>query len=391
MRELEIYLHIPFCVRKCRYCDFLSFPAGEETVRAYYRRLAEEVRAFESTGAGEDGAEEVVSIYIGGGTPSLPDAALTGELLAAVSGRFSVRPDAEITIECNPGTLDREKLRAYRRAGINRLSLGLQSADDGLLKTLGRIHTFADFRQSLTLAAEEGFDNISADLMMGLPNQTPALWRQTLGQVLALPERAVLKHISAYSLIIEEGTPFCALYAEDAERRARGAAPQKLPDEDAVDEMCADTVRILGEAGLRRYEISNYAEPGFESRHNTGYWIRRPYAGFGLGAASLIGHERRRNTADLTAYLRGDFTPAERQTLTREEEIEETLFLGLRMTDGIDCAAFRETFGEGPEDIYPEVLPRLQEQGLIRRSGGRLKLTERGMDVSNVVLAEFLM
>lgn len=385
-KPLGIYLHIPFCVQKCRYCDFLSAPAAPKTRRDYVKRLKEELLLFEDAQA-----YRVRSVFFGGGTPSLLEPEETAGLMEAVAERFGdMRGDGapvEITIECNPGTLTPEKLRTYRECGVNRISLGLQSADDQELKLLGRIHTWADFQESFALAREAGFDNINVDLMSGLPGQTRASWEKTLERVLALgPE-----HISAYGLMIEEGTPFYETYGADARIREQGGVPALLPTEEEERGMYEDTQRILGGRGFFRYEISNYALPGFESVHNRGYWERTAYAGFGLGASSQLNRLRYKNTDDLVDYLSGDFSKREVLVLTRDQEIEETMYLGLRMTEGVDLERFRETYHTPAETIYQKQIETLERQGLVRIGGGRLKLTKRGVDVSNRVLAEFLL
>ena len=392
-RELGIYVHIPFCVRKCNYCDFLSFPASRQTQERYCDALKAEIRQFPYAAQ-----YEVVSVFFGGGTPSLPDPHLTAGVLDVIRDSFLVRKDAEITIECNPGTLSDEKLSVYHEAGFNRLSIGLQSADNTLLGRLGRIHTWEVFAEEYRAARSAGFSNISVDLMYGLPGQTCALWEETLRRVLSLPNDGAQadrptgpEHISAYSLIIEEGTPFWDMYHEDALTRARGDRPLFLPDESSEAQMQEDLQRMLQQAGMHRYEISNYALPGRESRHNVGYWIRREYAGFGLGASGQIAAERIRNTADLSEYLNTGGRVAEHTCLTRENEIEETMFLGLRMMEGVDLDRFAETFSVRAEDLYADVIGPLAKQNLLIIEEGHLKLTQRGIDVSNLVMAEFLL
>ena len=392
-RELEIYVHIPFCVRKCAYCDFLSFPASGQTHRTYTDALLREISRFE-----EPGRYEVVSVYFGGGTPSLPNPELTVSVLDLIRKRFCVREDAETTIECNPGTLTDEKLNLFFRAGFNRLSIGLQSADNSLLSGIGRIHTWEKFREEYAAARAAGFSNISVDLMYGLPGQTCEVWRQTLKKVLSLPNDGCSsdrlqgpEHISAYSLIIEEGTPFWDRYHEDAMARARGDRPLFLPDELSEDQMQKNLEQMLRQAGMHRYEISNYALPGRESRHNTGYWIRREYAGFGLGASGLIGSRRFRNTADIAEYISQEQPAREVMQLSRENEIEETMFLGLRMMEGVNLDRFEDRFGVRAEDLYEEVTATLTSQGLLETEEGHLRLTDRGIEVSNLVMAEFLL
>ena len=313
-------------------------------------------------------AYEASTVFIGGGTPSILPACQIPRILGKIREIFPLRKDAEITIEANPGTMDAEKLHAWREAGVNRLSIGLQSADNRELRLLGRIHTWEEFLDNFRLAREAGFRNINVDLMSALPEQTCGGWINTLEKVLELhPE-----HISAYSLIIEEGTPFYSRYEEH---------PELLPAEDADRRMYEDTRRILHEHGYERYEISNYARPGYECRHNLGYWSRMEYKGFGLGAASLLGRVRTANQSDLKEYLAGNYA-GEREELSEQAVREEYFFLGLRKMEGVDPEPYRAH--------YRELLDRLQEQHLIEEKNGRICLTNRGIDVSNYVLAQFL-
>ena len=382
MKELELYLHIPFCVKKCNYCDFLSAPAEEETRAAYVDALLEEIRGFEDP---ED--YEVVTVFFGGGTPSILPGQEIFRIMEALREKFSFRKGAEITLEANPGTVDKEKLSCYKKAGINRLSFGLQSADAEELKKLGRIHTWEKFLESFQLAREAGFSNINVDLMSALPGQTKESWEKTLRQVLALqPE-----HISAYSLIIEEGTPFYQLYEKDVERRDAGEEPELLPSEEEERAMYEATGRILKEQGYLHYEISNYAKPGRECRHNLGYWQRRDYLGFGLGASTLLNPVRYKNAEDLEAYLGGDFSKKEFFVLTKDNQIEETMFLGLRVLEGVSKEKFREQFSCELRVVYRKELEKLEQEGLLEEEGDFVRLTSRGIDLSNPVLAEFLL
>lgn len=401
-RDLELYLHIPFCIKKCKYCDFLSMPAEENVRRNYVDRLIEEIEK-QSVFCRE---YQVTSIFVGGGTPSILAGVQIFEIMEAVRRHFKVRQDAEITLECNPGTLTREKLSFYKLAGINRLSLGLQSADDRELQKLGRIHTFEDFLESYDLARRMGFSNINVDLMSALPGQTPRDWSYTLKKVSELkPE-----HISAYSLIIEEGTPFYEWYGEDELRRERGEIPLALPAEEAERRMYDMTGEMLEGRGYLRYEISNYALPGKECRHNIGYWQLVPYLGLGLGSSSLLENVRFSNTKNMDEYFNGNFLnlseilgkengrPEELSEnkageifyLSKKQQMEEFMFLGLRMMEGISRDRFLEKFSVTPESIYGNVLRRLQQQGLIRQQEGSVYLTEQGIAVSNYVFGEFI-
>lgn len=382
-KSLELYVHIPFCVRKCEYCDFLSAPAGADTQQEYVRNLLLEIE--------QKGVRctdyEVTTIFFGGGTPSILKAGWIADILNAIHRNFKVRKDAEITIECNPGTLTFEKLSIYKSAGINRISVGLQSASDAELRELGRIHTYEDFLKSYDLIRKKGFSNVNIDLMAALPGQTLKSYEQTLRRVLALkPE-----HISAYSLIIEEGTPFYEKYEADELLREKGEKPQMLPSEETERLMYEWTKELLLAHGYERYEISNYARRGYACRHNIGYWRRENYLGFGLGSASLLENERFHNTTDLTDYLGGDYLAYEQEKLDKKSQMEEFMFLGLRMTDGISTECFRQTFGLTVELVYGPVLEQQIADQLLRKEDGRIFLTERGLDVSNYVMAQFLL
>lgn len=392
-RKLELYIHIPFCVRKCLYCDFLSFAAPEKMYREYVDKLIEEI--YGQSVCFRDCC--VTSIFLGGGTPSLLPGELIQEVMEAVRSCFSTAEDAEITIEANPGTLTEQKLEIYRECGINRISLGLQSADDQELRRLGRIHTYDSFLKSFQRARQAGFSNINVDLMSGLPGQSVQSWKHTLRKVMLLrPE-----HISAYSLIIEEGTPFFEWYGNGKNGNlgsigTPGDPMPGLPDEDSEREMYYLTKQILAEYGYARYEISNYAKPGYECRHNVGYWTGVEYLGLGLGASSYIGDHRFHNTADLQEYLSMDLgepgtAARDVQELTKKDKMEEFMFLGLRLMRGVSGSDFMERFGQNMWTVYASVLPKLQEMGLIEADLPQIRLTERGIDVSNRVLSEFLL
>lgn len=402
---MELYIHIPFCIRKCAYCDFLSAPATKEAQDRYMRALLTEVRLAGQAhaepagnpsvmaGAG-DARKEVTSVFIGGGTPSSVDAKWICQLMDEIRRSFVLTADAEISMEVNPGTLTEEKLRLYRQAEINRLSMGLQSTDDEELKRLGRIHTYEEFLENYRLARKNGFTNINVDLMSSLPGQTVESYESTLQKVIALnPE-----HISAYSLIVEEETPFWERYGEH---------PELLPTEEEDRQMYHRTKEILSQAGYERYEISNYARPGYECRHNTGYWTRVPYLGLGLGASSYYKGSRFANTRDRNRYIEilestdvpvqgcGEsvFTRLREdiQILTQQDAMEEFMFLGLRLTAGIRSEDFQTVFGRSIESVYGAQLSRLTKEGLMEQTENGWKLTEWGLDVSNHVFVEFLL
>ena len=399
-KELELYLHIPFCMKKCSYCDFLSAPADEKTQNRYVAALLREIKYYGACCRDR----RVSTIYIGGGTPSWLQEIYMELILKQLRVSFAIDENAEITVECNPGTLTENKLRTYQRCGVNRLSIGLQSTMNDELKMLGRVHTYEQFLRNYELAREIGFSNINIDLMSALPYQTVPKYLTSLKRVIALkPE-----HISAYSLMIEKGTPFYEKYRFDAVKREAGMATETLPSEETEYEIYTRTQELLGEAGYHHYEISNYARPGYECRHNIGYWKRADYLGLGLGAASLIENVRCSNLSDLSSYIeetadihaveadgipRGITTNLHEQAdaVTRKAQIEEYMFLGLRMTEGITRADFRNTFGVEVEAIYGDLLPVLAAEGLISMEAGILRLTKRGTDISNYVLSQFLL
>ena len=389
-RKLELYLHIPFCIRKCSYCDFLSFAADESLKARYAGQLIEEIHAKSAAFADR----EISTLFIGGGTPSILKAESLAQIMAAVRADFALAADCEATIEANPGTLTADWLETCRAAGLNRLSLGLQSADDGELRTLGRIHTWEQFLASYGMVRRAGFENVNVDLMSALPGQSLASWERSLREVTALePE-----HISAYSLIVEEGTPFCERYS--------GAGAKLLPDEDTERAMYRAAKEILGRAGFERYEISNYAKPGRACRHNIGYWTGEEYLGLGLGASSYVDGWRFSNTGDMERYLaagraemcgnrdgcghKAAFYESVTRT-TEQSRMEEFMFLGLRMVRGVPEDEFARRFGKTMDEVYGPVLRQMEELGLMEKDGAFWRLTERGIDVSNGVMAELLL
>ena len=382
---MELYIHIPFCVKKCDYCDFLSFAADEQTQKSYVAALQKELAFY---GAKYKDRRNT-TIFIGGGTPSWLKEDYMQAIMETVYHYFSVEQDAEITIECNPGTITEHKFEVYRRIGINRLSIGLQSVHNEELKILGRIHTFEQFLKTYDMARKHGFSNINIDLMSSLPGQTPEIFCDSLYQVLKLkPE-----HISVYSLIIEKGTPFYELYRFDAVRQAAGMQTESLPTEEEEYQTTKMTQHILKEAGYHWYEISNFAKPGYECRHNIGYWKRVDYLGVGLGASSLIDTVRYSNTRDLYTYLSvpADSLHETAAQITRNEQMEEFMFLGLRMRDGFYRDEFTQAFGIPIEAVYGDALNHLQQEELLLKREGRIYLTDKGMDLNNYVVAQFML
>lgn len=381
MRQpISLYLHIPFCVKKCHYCDFLSFPGCSLSRQAeYVDAMIQEIHAYRE--AAED--YEVKTIFLGGGTPSLLKEELVERLFHELYSVWRAAPETEITIEANPGTLSREKLIGYHTIGINRLSLGLQSTIAQELETIGRIHNYEQFLANYYLAREAGFDNINIDIMSALPGQTLISYGKTLERILKLqPE-----HISSYSLILEEGTDFW----ENAE------IERALPSEQTERIMYHYTKKCLQNAGYERYEISNYAKPGYACIHNQVYWTGGEYLGLGLGAASYWKGARFSNTPDMEEYMencsRARITENRKEivTATQKSRMEEYMFLGLRMIRGISIREFERRFGIPMDRIYGTVIRSYIEQGLLKIEQDRLMLTERGIDVSNSVMADFLL
>ena len=408
-RELELYVHIPFCIKKCAYCDFLSGPADDGKKLAYVDALVEEIRR-----CGDFSAYTVTSIFFGGGTPSVLPGEWMERIMEEIREHFCMDPKAEITTEANPGTVDPEKLNSYRRAGFNRISFGCQSADDQELKRLGRIHTWEQFLESYNMARKAGFRNINVDLMSGLPGQSLTSWEETLKKVAALET----EHISAYSLIVEEGTPFYAVQDQ-----------LELPDEETERLMYERTAEILREYGYEQYEISNYGRPGYACRHNIGYWTGRQYLGLGLGASSLIDNCRFCNTNHMETYLtqmagkdsrhscmhENEMTasfenPAadaqinhilqdvnvtgireEIQKLSEQDRMEEFMILGLRLTQGVSEADFERLFHIKIDQVYGEILKKYCSAGFLKRERGRIFFTREGISVSNTILSEMLL
>lgn len=367
----EIYIHIPFCERKCDYCDFVSFVCDEDTKKHYFSRLIEQIdKKSEFTGK-----VPVDSVFFGGGTPSSVDAGLIDETLNHLRKKYMVTDDAEITIEMNPNSVTSDKLKIYKTAGINRISIGLQSANDEELRVLSRLHDYRTFLKTYEMVRNEGFRNVNIDIMSALPGQDKTSYMRTLEKVVELnPE-----HISAYSLIIEEGTKFHDRYESG----------EGLPDEETDREMYHDTKLFLSENGYHRYEISNYSKPGFECRHNTGYWTGKKYVGFGPAAASFDGENRYQMHNSLTKYLAGDFSE-DIENLSDVDKMEEFMFLGLRLTAGVSLEEFQNRFGKDIWSVYKKPIDKLMAEGLMKLRDNRLYLTDFGMDISNYCMAEFI-
>lgn len=376
-KDLGLYLHIPFCMQKCGYCDFLSATGSGEEKENYVQALEKEIRSYGDFAKGY----RVSTVFVGGGTPSCLEADQTERIFGAIRDTFEIEKMPEISMEMNPGTVTDGKLQAYKNCGINRLSMGLQSVRNSNLKLLGRIHTFEEFLESFRLAREAGFQNINLDLISSLPGQTKESWAEELETAAKLsPE-----HISVYQLILEEGTPFYEAYA---------GHPELLPDEEMSRAIYETTEEVLGEYGFHQYEISNYAKEGRECRHNLKYWERGDYLGLGLGAASMVRNMRMSNTGDMNTYLEKCKEPKTMRTdvqfLEEPQQIEEFMFLGLRKTRGISKKEFRRIFGRDIELVYEKALEKLLSNGMLLEKKDRLYLSKEGVLLSNTVLSEFL-
>ena len=377
MKPIGLYIHIPFCLKKCNYCDFASVAGRMELLPAYLHALETELAMRRS-----DWPErEVSTIFLGGGTPSLLPPEAYGRLMEAVHNAFSVHPYAEISLEANPGTVTAEKAAAMRAAGFNRISMGVQAAQDELLASLGRIHRRRDAEEAAILFADAGFRNLNVDLMFGLPGQTMEMWRETLTFALSLP----VSHLSCYSLSIEEGTPWGELYR----------IKQLEPASEALDRSMYHEMRNrLDASGFGQYELSNFAKPGFSCRHNLIYWNRREYLGIGAGAHSLMEETRFANTASPDAYIRGMETGvpsmSEESALTPAEALSERMFMGMRLTEGLGLDLVSREFGLDVSARFAGEISRLIEQGLVQADGPLLRLTEKGLDLANQVFLAFL-
>lgn len=379
---IGIYLHFPFCLKKCLYCDFNSAAATGVAREEYPRQLLAEMELRQ---AWLPHPVCATTLYLGGGTPSLMTPAQVGSLIDAAARHFGLSGDAEITLEANPGTLTLEKLAGYRAAGVNRISLGIQSFEDRLLAVLGRVHSKAEALEAFDACRKAGFDNLSIDLMHSLPGQSPQQWRDALAQGLALaPE-----HISAYALSIEEGTPFEALF---------DAGELTLPGEEEAATMFEATGEVLEGAGYRHYEISNFALRGRESRHNSSYWTRQSYLGFGAGAHSFWNDnnlgERWHNAEGLDEYREalaaGSIPEEEREVLGLEQAVSESFFLGLRVLSGLDLARLEQLYGAAALASRIEVVQRQVASGLLVREGTLVRLSPKAVILANRIFADFL-
>ncbi|MCG8538607.1 MAG: radical SAM family heme chaperone HemW [Clostridia bacterium] len=377
MREIGLYVHIPFCIKKCYYCDFLSYSKDSSIIDSYIDALIREIGMYENRLSGY----RVKTIFIGGGTPSILETKALDVIVNELLRRFALAKNLEFTIESNPGTLTREKLKNYNAIGINRLSIGLQSFNNNILKKIGRIHSKEDFIENYFEARNEGFENINLDLIYGLPDQDLEDWQETLGQVIKLEPN----HISAYSLKIEKGTVFEKLFDENR---------LNLPKDEEDRQMYHLAINLLNGNNIRQYEISNFAREGYECKHNLIYWNNQEYLGFGVSAHSYLDSCRYGNTDNINDYINfinhGKFPVVNREVKSKEEEIVETIFLGLRLSKGLDVRKFKDYFNVSIYEIYGNKINSLIKLGLLTGGEDYIKLTQYGMDVSNQVFIEFL-
>ena len=376
-KELGLYVHIPFCVKKCGYCDFLSWCGTSEEKETYVQALLKEIESYREFARGY----RVSTVFVGGGTPSVLEAGQMEGVLGNIQEVFELEKKPEITLEMNPGTVTEEKLQCYKENGVNRLSIGLQSVKNEKLEVLGRIHSYEEFLESYELARKAGFTNISVDLISSIPGQKLEEWKEELAALSALsPE-----HISVYQLIIEAETPFYEKYAEHEEL---------LPDEEESREIYLWTGSFLKEQGYEQNKIPNNEKPGKESRHNLKYWERGDYLGLGLGAASMVRNIRMSNTKDMKTYLERCGQPKtmreDVQFLEEARQMEEFMFLGLRKTRGVSRKEFRRIFGQEMDMVYEKALHKCLENGMLKEHKDRVYLSEEGVLLSNAVLSEFL-
>ena len=377
MDKISLYIHIPFCAQKCLYCDFPSFARKDHLRKAYIEALNKEIINLRE----KHNNLEINTIFIGGGTPSVLESNELECLLKEIA-KLNMAKDIEYSMECNPGNLTEEKLEVMKKYGVNRISMGLQAKQDNLLKGLGRIHNYKTFKENFLLAKKVGFNNINVDLMFGLPNQRLNEWEETLREIISLEPA----HISAYSLIIEEGTAFYNLYENDK---------LKLPTEEEERKMYHLAKKILEENGFNQYEISNYAKEGKECRHNLAYWNMDNWIGVGSAAASYINGKRIKNISSVEEYINSINEKGEAVeeiiNNSKNDNMEEFMFMGLRKINGIDENEFKKRFSMNINDVYGEILNKYIDEVLLIRDSGRIFLSEKGIEISNIIMADFLL
>ena len=364
-----IYIHIPFCIKKCKYCDFNSFSACREDKDAYLSALFLEMEKYRGA--------IVDSVFIGGGTPTSLTSGQLEQLLINIKKNFLLSKYCEFTVEANPKTLDKEKLELLKKYGVNRLSIGVQSFNDQELENLGRVHTGLEAEETIRLC-QKYFKNISIDLMCAIPGQTKESFKANLEKAFSLSPQ----HISCYSLILEEGTPLFDEYEK---------GNLVLPDEDTEREIYDIACSQMEKHGYRQYEISNFAQPGYQSKHNTKYWRCEEYIGMGLSAHSFIDGVRFSNTDDFSSYIKGEFLSGDMETLSKEDKMSEFMFLGLRMTEGVTKMSFRERFNEDLEKVFEKPLLKFKKMGMIEEENDKIRLSKKAISVSNQILCEFIL
>ncbi|WP_288678187.1 radical SAM family heme chaperone HemW [uncultured Clostridium sp.] len=377
MDKISLYIHIPFCAQKCLYCDFPSFARKDHLRKAYIEALNKEIISLRE----KHNNLEINTIFIGGGTPSVLESDELECLLKEVA-KLNMAKDVEYSMECNPGNLTEEKLEVMKKYGVNRISMGLQAKQDNLLKGLGRIHNYKTFKENFLLAKKVGFNNINVDLMFGLPNQRLNEWEETLREIISLEPA----HISAYSLIIEEGTAFYNLYENDK---------LKLPTEEEERKMYHLAKKILEENGFNQYEISNYAKKGKECRHNLAYWNMDNWIGVGSASASYMDGKRIKNINSVEEYINSINEKGEAIeeiiNNSKNDNMEEFMFMGLRKINGIDENEFKNRFSMNINDVYGEIINKYIDEGLLIRESGRIFLSEKSIEISNIIMADFLL
>ena len=387
-KQIGLYIHIPFCKQKCSYCDFCSYAEKQDLISKYIKCLLQEIKEVGSNNRadfenGKDDLFSVKTIYIGGGTPSLIESKYIVQTIEEIKSNFELDENTEITIEVNPGTVTLEKLEDYNKVGINRLSIGLQSTHEHLLKEIGRIHTYLDFLDTFRFAREAGFENINVDLMIGLPNQTLDDVKESTKKVMALkPE-----HISVYSLILEENTKL-----EDFVIKGK----MELPDDEIERKMYWYVKKALEKHKYIHYEISNFAKPGFESKHNSDCWNQNEYIGIGAAASSFMNNARYENTSDLEEYISNieNEKPSKniqlQELLNDESKIDEYMMLSLRKISGVNITEFKRKFNQNPIIRYNKILEKLIKEELIEIDGNNIRLSSKGIDLANLVWEEFI-
>ena len=388
MKEIGLYIHIPFCKQKCKYCDFVSFSNKEKLIEEYIKCLCQEL---EEVGEGikldiENKVSDIIevrTIYIGGGTPSFINEKHIEQIMQVIRDNYTIQPNAEITVEVNPGTADAEKLKKYKELGINRLSIGVQSTNNNLLNMLGRIHTYEEFESTYNLARKVDFNSINIDFIIGLPNQTI----EDVEDILEKVKRLNPEHVSVYSLILEEGTPLSKMVANHE---------LYMPADELEREMYWRIKKGLENLGYTHYEISNFAKPGMEAKHNLDCWEQKEYMGFGIAAHSYVDDARFSNIENIEEYIKNykenkqenNFILHEKQDL--EEKMKEYMILGLRKIEGVDCSKFENKFSKDIFEVFEKEIEKLVREELIEIKEGKIKLSNEGIDLANIVWEEFI-